>query len=59
MTRGEFLARLGVAAALMPVAHYLPLLWHGGTLVWLAAAIVALVFVFCGELLIDAFTGAA
>lgn len=58
MTRNEFLARLALAAVLTPVIHVIdqwggsPL--HGGT-AWLIAAVAAVLLVFVGEFLIDAF----
>lgn len=59
MTWQEFWARIGLAAALTPVARYVPLVWGAGPLHWVISAVVALCLVFLGELLWDAFTGDA
>ena len=60
MTWREFLARLGVAAALTPVIHVLDQ-WGGspldGGIAWAVAAVAALCLVFIGEWLWLAFLG--
>lgn len=58
MTRGEFLARVAIAAALTPVIHVIDQ-WggspvHGGG-AWVLAAVAALCLVFLGEFLWDAY----
>lgn len=58
MTRNEFLARLLLTAVLTPVIHYGAAVFDV-TIVWVAAAVIAVVLVFVGELLILGLTGDA
>lgn len=57
-TWAEFWARVAISVLLTPVVMLVGSIF-GAEIVWWVAAIIALVFVFVGELLVDSFTGDA
>ena len=63
MTRGEFNARVALAALITPIIRYAAPTFgvsiFGEPVGWLLAAVAALIVVFVGELIIDMFTGDA